>query len=30
MVEWLRALPAALEQAQRERKPVMVYIWKEG
>jgi hypothetical protein len=30
MIAWHRSLPDALERAQRERKPVLTYVWKDG
>lgn len=30
MIPWHRQLPQAVEQAQRERKPVLAYVWKDG
>ncbi|GBD19803.1 hypothetical protein HRbin28_00237 [bacterium HR28] len=28
MFTWRRNLPEALEAAQQERKPILVYVWK--
>nr|BAL55200.1 hypothetical protein HGMM_F24F10C18 [uncultured prokaryote] len=30
VIAWHRSLPDALERAQRERRPVLVYVWKDG
>ena len=30
MLAWQRSLPAALELAGRQRRPVLAYVWKDG
>jgi len=30
VIAWNRSLPDALDRAQRERKPVLAFVWKDG